>query len=173
MPNIQSNTTDPRPFTGGPLFHATPSPPTYIIPPQTQKWPPPAFPIPPPGFPWYRGIPDFPPARSHHSMPGGDLTVSSVPVNPPTDNRYNVPGRAQPESSASLKHPHCQPSAGCAQQVSSVLRQLPDDSHPRSVPGSAKTSEHRSMYATGRRLSSPQTRKRPTGKERPLHVSVW
>ncbi|KAH3848967.1 hypothetical protein DPMN_091352 [Dreissena polymorpha] len=29
------------------------------------------------------------------------------------------------------KHPHCQPSAGCAQQ-------LPDDSHPRSVPGSAK-----------------------------------
>ncbi|KAH3774194.1 hypothetical protein DPMN_175568 [Dreissena polymorpha] len=70
---------------------------------------PPTFPITPPGFPWYRGIPDFPLARSHHSMPGGDLTVSSVPVNLPTDNRYRVPGRAQPESSAPRKHPHCQP----------------------------------------------------------------
>ncbi|KAH3849004.1 hypothetical protein DPMN_091389 [Dreissena polymorpha] len=59
-------------------------------------------------------------------------------TNLPTDNRYRVPGRAQSESSAPLKHPHCQLSAGCTQQVSSVLRQLPDDSHPRSVPGSAK-----------------------------------
>ncbi|KAH3736855.1 hypothetical protein DPMN_043430 [Dreissena polymorpha] len=69
------NTTDPKPFTGGPLFHATPPLPTHIIPPQTQKWTPPTFPIPPPGFPWYKGVSDYPPTSSHHPMPGNGQPV--------------------------------------------------------------------------------------------------